>query len=716
MLSFLSAVGLILVAVTRLAAQGGVNPSVTWKLLTPTIQGAAGDVVQVKVRATLKQGFHLYTTRPYPGADLHPEPTAVTVGDEPTLSMAGSLKGPKPIRHMDPSFEIETEYWEGTVTLTVPVKIAANAPAGSVNGWVNFYFMTCNDATCYPPTDQKLTFTITVGTGSTSAVDSLKAIRQTVADSIKEAEQRRTDSIALAEAAARRTEDSLARATADVGDSMETAATPSSSDTAGGAVAGAGANKGSLDQIEEAKSRGLWTFLAAAAFAGLLALGTPCVYPMIPITVSFFTKRKTTTRARAIRDALLYSLGIILTFTALGFLLTLITGGAGGIQDFAASPWVNLVIAGIFLILALNLFGLFEIQLPTSLLNKLNRKADGEGIGGVMLMGLVFSLTSFTCTVPFVSSVFLLAAKGEFFWPLLGAAAFATIFSLPFFLLALFPSFLKAMPKSGGWLNAVKVVLGFVEVAFAIRYVSNADLVWDWGVFTREFVLAIWIACSVLITVYLLGRFQLPHDTPVERVGPLRVLMAIGFLGISFWLLQGMFGGSIGEVEAYVPPPRDGVATATMRFGPGNVPQVAATTRADGTHPQGAEEAWIQDDYERGVRTARETGKPIFVDFTGYSCTNCRWMERTMFPRKEVADLMNRYVLVRLYTDGRDSVNKKNRQMQIDRFNTIELPFYVLMTPDEKPLASMGMQARFTPDEFTGFLKKGLREPDVALK
>lgn len=710
---------LTVAAVPTVMAQGK-NANVEWKLLTPTVSGAPGATVQVKVRATLKNGHHLYTTKQLPdGPNGRPEATEVTVGENSMFSLAGKLKGPAPISHYDENFEMETEYWVGSVTLTVPVKIAATAKPGTAEGWVNFYFMTCNDAVCIPPTEQKLTFNVVIDDKTTGdATDSLKALRQARADSIESARQAREDSMAQANAAIEQArKDSIAQASTSSTDSVSAGGATSPTTDAGppataGLDAGAAGNKGSLDQIVDAKNAGLWAFLATAALAGLLALGTPCVYPMIPITVSFFTKRKSTTRARALRDALLYSLGIILTFTGLGFLLTVITGGAGGIQDFASSPWVNLFIAGIFLILALNLFGLFEIQLPTSLLNKLNRKADGEGVGGVILMGFVFSLTSFTCTVPFVSSVFLLAAKGEFFWPLLGSAAFAAIFSLPFFLLALFPSFMKAMPKSGGWLNAVKVVLGFIEVAFAVRYISNADLVWDWGIFTRELVLAIWIACSVLITVYLLGRFQLPHDTPVERVGPIRVLMAVGFLGISFWLLQGMFGGSIGEVDAYVPPPREGTSAAAFRFGPTGPPTASESSGMNA----GSEAAWIKDDYELALKKAKETGKPIFVDFTGYSCTNCRWMERTIFPKKEVSELMNQYVLVRLYTDGRDSVNKKNRQMQIDRFNTIELPFYVLMTPDEKAMASTGMQARFTPEQFTGFLRRGLGGTDVALR
>jgi thiol:disulfide interchange protein DsbD len=450
---------------------------------------------------------------------------------------------------------------------------------------------------------------------------------------------------------------------------------------------------GSLDDIERAEKEGLMSYLGLAALMGALALLTPCVFPMIPITISFFTKRTQTTRKRSLRDAGLYSVGIILTFTAIGFLFAIILG-ASGINDFATNPWVNIAIATVFVVLALNLFGMFEIQLPTSLLNRLNRKAqtEGDSIGGVLLMGLVFSLTSFTCTVPFVGGLMVSATAGKWLWPLMGMAVFATVFAAPFFLLALFPAVLKSLPKSGGWLNSVKVVMGFAELAAAIKFFSNADLVWAWGILTREVFLAIWIAIALLTTVYLLGRFRLPHDTPSDSVGPMRVMFAVGSLSIAFWFLTGIFGANLGELDALTPP--------QFYPGKGNTSPLAILVHA-GSGPGSAdataasEDAWIVDDYAKALKAARETGKPIFVDFTGYTCTNCRWMEKHMFTRSDVAELMKRYVLVRLYTDGRDSVHRVNRKMQIDRFKTIALPYYAVISPGDSVI-----------DKFPGMTRK----------
>jgi thiol:disulfide interchange protein DsbD len=466
-----------------------------------------------------------------------------------------------------------------------------------------------------------------------------------------------------------------------------------------------GTPTGSNEEIDAARQKGLGAYLGLAALMGLLALTTPCVFPMIPITVSFFTKRRQTTRARTIRDAGLYSLGIILTFTALGFIFTALLG-ATGITSFAANPIVNIVIAGVFLVLALNLFGMFEIQLPTTVLNRLNQKAEGDGVLSVVIMGLVFSLTSFTCTVPFVGNLLVSASKGDWLWPLMGTAVFAAVFSAPFFLLALFPALMKSMPKSGGWLNSVKVVMGFIEVAAAIKFLSSADLVWGWGVFNRELFLAIWIAVAVLITLYLLGHFSLPHDSPVEKVGALRVLFAISFLAIGFWLLTGLFGGRLGELEAQIPPPATERTQLVINAGGGGSP-------GGGAKAEGGAMTWVLDDYEKGVAEAKATGKPIFIDFTGYTCTNCRWMERNMFSREDIANLMKKYVLVRLYTDGRNEVNKKNQQMQLDRFKTVALPYYAIQSPEETIIATSGGITR-EAGEFAEFLQKGLASGKVA--
>lgn len=687
---------LLLFAASSLYAQRA-NPNVTWQLLNPSVSGAPGEVVQVKVQAKIAAGSHMYTTRKYPDDALGPQATVVTVGEKSVVSMSGGIKGSKAIKKMDEAFEMETEYWEGTATLTVPVKIAKSAQPGQAEGWVNFYFQTCNETQCQPPSDQKLTFKIDVKEGTN--LDSVKQAAAAREDSIAQAKTT-ADSARLALAAA----DSASTATSDTAratpQQLDSAATAGAADaeTNGQTAAPAGAN----NEIEKAKEEGLIAFMLLAAVTGLGALATPCVFPMIPITVSFFTKRKHTTRGRNIRDAGLYALGIILTFTALGLILTLVLGATGA-GDFASHPITNLVIAAVFLLLALNLFGLFEIQLPTSLINKLNRQAEEDSIWGVVLMGFIFSLTSFTCTFGFVGTLLVSASKGDYFWPILGTATFATVFAAPFFFLALFPGMMKSMPKSGGWLNSVKVVMGFLEVAFAMKFISNADMSWGWEVFTRGPVLAIWTAVAVLISVYLLGRFQLTHDTPVERVGPVRVLFSTAFLAIAFWLLTGLFDKSLGELDAQLPPASYGTAVTT-----------ASASSATGVKGAAKEEhEWIEDDYQKALQVAQKSGKPLFVDFTGYNCTNCRWMELRMFPRPDISELMSKYVLVRLYTDRPNEINKRNQTMMLDRFKTVALPYYVLISPTDSTIAEFPGMTR-KEEQFVEFLRKGITSGEMA--
>ena len=257
----------------------------------------------------------------------------------------------------------------------------------------------------------------------------------------------------------------------------------------------------------------LWAFLWLAAGLGALSLLTPCVFPMIPITVSYFTNHSAGSRARSVRMATVYSLGIIATLTLLGMLLAIFVGAAG-VNIFAANPWVNILIAGIFLFFAFNLFGAYEITIPSGLLTKLDsltRSHEGEGSGiiGALLMGLTFTLTSFTCTSPFVGTILVSASQGDWQMPLVGMLAFSTVFALPFFVLALVPQWASSLPRAGGWMNSVKVAMGFLEVAAAMKFISNVDLVWKWGIFTRDVVLSVWITNELILAVYLLGKFQL---------------------------------------------------------------------------------------------------------------------------------------------------------------------------------------------------------------
>lgn len=444
---------------------------------------------------------------------------------------------------------------------------------------------------------------------------------------------------------------------------------------------------GEGDQLARAKGNGLAAYLWLSLVAGATALLTPCVFPMIPITVSFFLKRRQTTRRRAIRDAGVYSLGIIFMFTGIGFLFALLLG-ATGITDFAANPWVNLAIAGVFVILALNLFGVYEIQLPSGLINRLNRKADqGQGLGSVLLMGLVFSLTSFTCTVPFVGALMVSATRGEWLWPLLGMLVFSSVFAAPFFFLALFPAALRSLPRAGGWLNSVKVLMGILEVAAALKFLSNADLVWRWHLLTREVFLFVWIALAIVATLYCLGHIRFVHDRRVERVGRLRLISATGFVSVALFLTGGLLGRPLGLLDSFAPPH--------------DYPQAASSSD---------EQGWLAD-WNTALAEAKRLKKPLFVDFTGYTCTNCRRMETGMFPRPGIAAELQDYVRVRLYTDGRKDAaeaerSRRNQQLQQERYQTTALPFYAIVAPDGTDKATF---PGYTEDvrTFQRFLQSG---------
>lgn len=607
---------------------GSVRKNVEWSLKETTISAARGQTVQVDVQGVIPDGFHIYSTKTVEeyGADVTLRPTEFAVGPAELLKRNGKAAYPAPHMTKDPFVDARVETFEKTVTFRVPVQIARDAKPGDYAATLTVKAQMCNEQNCLD-SNGSLPFTLKI-TGAPVVIEAAPA------------------------AGAKETPGPQA------------------------------ANVSS--EIQRARQEGLGAYLLLAFGAGATALLTPCVFPMIPITVSFFTKRKHVSRNRSIRDAFIYSLGIVFTFTGLGFIFALALG-ASGITDFATNPWVNLGVAGVFILLAGSLFGWYEIQLPTGLLNKLNSKAnEGEGIVSVLLMGLVFSLTSFTCTVPFVGGVMVAATQGDWLWPLLGMMVFSTVFSTPFFLLALFPAALKSLPKSGGWLNSVKVVMGFLEIAAAMKFLSNADIVWQWEVLTRNVFLLVWIALAVLAVLYLVGKIRFAHDTPLERMSGLRMLTATGFASTALFLAGGMLGWvKLGILEAYVP---------------------AKNYASSGD--------WLED-FDEGLAQAKKSGRPIFVDFTGYTCVNCRLMEEEMFPRPEIAPLLRKFVRVRLHTDGRKNEeqkrkNRANQALQQARYSTTALPFYAIIAPDNTDIEQFKDGLTYDVDAFAEFLKRGL--------
>jgi len=416
-------------------------------------------------------------------------------------------------------------------------------------------------------------------------------------------------------------------------------------------------------------------YLWLAVTAGAVSLLTPCVFPMIPITVSYFTNQATS----GIRSALIFAGAIIGSFTALGVLLAL-AFGATGVQRFAANPYVNLLLAALFVAFALNLFGVYQIAVPSRALTALDsaardKESSGSHVAGAMLMGLTFALTSFTCTAPFIGTVLVTAATGAWREPALGMLAYSTVFALPFFVLALIPQWASRLPKAGRWLESIKVVMGFLELAAALKFISNADLVWHWGIFTRDVVLALWVALAGLMAAYFVAS------------GPgtvARLAGAAASLGVGIWLATGLVGRSLGERESFLPPPASQRDSYVMSLN------------------------WHLNDLPGAMAVAKQQTKPVFIDFTGYTCTNCRWMEANVFARSDVKAQLNQFALARLFTDGDGPVYETQQAYQERTFNTVALPLYAVLAPDGHTIATLPGLTR-DPAVFLAFLEKNAK-------
>jgi thiol:disulfide interchange protein len=337
-----------------------------------------------------------------------------------------------------------------------------------------------------------------------------------------------------------------------------------------------------------------------------------------------------------------------------------------------------------FIAFALSLFGIWEMALPSSWLTAASKADSGKNrLAGTLLMGLAFTLTSFTCTAPFLGTLLVVAAQGDWQWPLAGMLAFSSVFALPFVILAIVPQAVASLPRSGPWLLSVKAVMGIVELAAAMKFLSNADLVWGWHIFTREVVLATWVILAIVLVLYLAGLIPLGPVPRMKKPGVGRLVAVVGSVALAFWLGSGLMGKRLGELEAFLPPA-----------------DYAARS------PKG-ELAWIMNDWDAALKQARSSGQPILIDFTGYTCTNCRWMEANMFPRDDVSRELSRYIRVRLYTDGKGEVYQQFQEMEERLFGTVALPLYAAMSPDGTPKVMFGGLTR-DPNQYIGFLRKGL--------
>ena len=586
----------------------------------------AGEVTTVIIEAVSEPEFHIYAVNEVAEG---PIPSRVTVSRDGVIDVVGVTVEPEPIKKYDEGFMTDTYYHEGAVIFETPVRISAGLEAGEYKISAGLLYQACDPTICYPPKTDSFDLTVVVLPG--------------------EARAGKTEIVAAAPPSMPSDDDNI--------------------------------------DLQSAISAGLGSFLLLSISMGFLALLTPCVFPMIPITVSYFTKVGETEGRNPLEQAAVYSIGIILTYTFLGLLLAF-TLGASGANQLAANPVVNLFIGGLFIYFALSLFGMYEIQLPASL-RQFSLKQEGRGgYAGTLFMALTFTLTSFTCTVQFVGLLLVRAIQGDWLWPGIGMLFFSGAFALPFFFLALFPQYLAKMPKSGGWLNAVKVSMGFLEMAAAFKFFSNTDLVWGLGIFTRPFVLATWVVIVFLTGMYLIGKIRLPHDSPLETVGVPRLVLSVVLFSFALYMGRGLFGQPIhGLIDSYLPP--------VIRTEAG-----AAAVNV----PESGELDWIVD-YDEGIAMSEMSGKPMFINFTGYTCTNCRWMESNIFTEQEVIDRLKDFVLIELFTDGGPR-HLEYQQMEIDRFGTAALPFYVILNSDSEEIARFPGLTR-DKAKFLSFLDRG---------
>ena len=599
------------------------GPYVTWNLSVDPAAVAPGGTALVRINAIVRSGWHLYAASSPAGI-----PASFALSPNGAVAHTRLYQTP-PKRAFDPNFNSQTETFEGSASFAMAVETRPDARPGNTTLEIGARFQTCSDTTCVPG---KWSGAVTL------AIDpALKIASLAVPPGLLEVKL---------------------PATAPAQASGKSPAPPQS-----------------------------WTLFLLAAFGfGLASIFTPCCFPMIPITMSYFLNRESGGRRDAILQAVVFCLGIIVLFSGLGLVITALLGPVGVVQ-LGASPWVNGFIAALFIAFSMSLLGAFEITIPSSILTRLNQASGSGGFGGTLLMGLTYSLASFACVGPFVGTLLAASVSGGGLRPLVGMVAFSTGMALPFFFLALFPAMLKKMPRSGGWLVRVKIVLGFVILAASLKYLSAVDQTLGWGWLTRERFLAAWIVLFAMAGLYLLGLLRLEGIKPDEPLGLGRLAVGTAFLIFAVSLVPGMSGGKLGDLDAYVPAPAER-ASLGVRSGP----------------------SWLKDQYRQALDQARREGKLIFINFTGVACANCHWMEANMLPRPEIAAALERFVLVELFTDRSDDVSEANEKLEETKFGTVAEPYYAIVRPDESVVATF--EGRTTnAQDFLAFLNQGVGAP-----
>ncbi|MBV5312555.1 MAG: thioredoxin family protein [Prolixibacteraceae bacterium] len=625
-----------------------------------------GNEATLIFKAVIEEGWHLYDTQLPEGGPIK---TSIHFADSTLFELAGELtKDPQPTEVFDKTFNMKLGYFSKQAVLTQKIKLK-NTDKVDIKGFVEF--MSCNDESCTPPTESEFSFNL-------NSSDSKTEVSSTLAH-----------------------ED------------------------------GVDATKGSGN---------LLLFLFFSFLAGLAAILTPCVFPMIPMTVSFFMNSGES-KLKSRLYAAFYGFSIIGIYTIVGTLVAVIFGP--GAANWLSTHWIpNLIFFAVFMLFAFSFFGMFEIVLPSWLVNKSDKQVDKGGFMGSFFMALTLVLVSFSCTGPIVGAILVESAGGQILKPIVGMFGFSLAFALPFTLFALFPGWLNNLPKSGGWLNSVKVVLGFLELALGLKFLSVADQTYHWGILDREVYLALWIVIFTLLGFYLLGKLKFAHDSDVKHVSVPRLLLAIISFSFVVYLAPGMFGAPLKAISGYLPP------QATHDF---DLHQIIRDEIKLGTPHQTASGLTVNNeeicdkpkfseflhlphglegyfDFEQGMACARKQNKPVFIDFTGHGCVNCREMEANVWSDPRVLDrLRNNFVVVALYVDDKSTLpesewitstydgkvkktlGKKYADFQISRYGVNAQPYYVLLDGKEQKLVEPRAYD-LNADRFVEFLDQALAE------
>lgn len=707
---------LILLAFTAFSGHTQILEPAKWKNDVSQKDVTIGEEIELIFVATIDKDWYLYSSDFDP--DLGPTVTEFTFKPNDTYELVGGIRPQNPKKKYDDLWEGEYTYFKEKGEFRQTVKILKKNPV--IEG--NYAYQVCTDITgqCIP-FDEDFTFDDFNVSAPVAAVK----------EEVIEKEPVKEDATAMVEEA--NTEDSVSISETDSASVVDAEPVQDSlaSDEFAAIDEMVKAEEVDIDYHKKAKQN-LLLFFFVAFGSGLIALLTPCVFPMIPMTVSFFS-HSAKSKSQSFSMSIFFGISIIAIYILLGFITSLIFGPE--IANFLSTHWIpNVLFFLIFIVFAISFFGAFEITLPASFVNKIDKQADKGGYIGVFFMAFTLALVSFSCTGPIVGSILVASAAGQVMMPLVGMAGFSTAFAIPFTLFAAFPSWLKGLPSSGGWLNSVKVVLGFLEVAFAFKFLSIADQTYHWGILDRDVFLAIWIVTFTFLGLYLLGKIRLPHDSVSEKIGVGRMLLSLTTFAFVIYLIPGMFGAPLKAMSGYLPPQNshdfDLAEIIRINGGGGSgIPEEAGVLcekpkYADLLHlPHGLVGYF---DLKQAMECSRETGKPIFVDFTGHGCVNCREMEANVWSDPRVLKILREeFVIAALYVDDKTelpeeewyrseyddkmkkTIGKQNADLQIVRFNNNAQPYYCLLDASGELLVTPKAYD-LKVENFIDFLNKGI--------